>query len=294
MRSLKRKSLCQVQACDRVPFDDFKKVTLRSSPHFQRWITGLLIGLPVVVCVVAGPLWTLWLLVSLATLVGLWELHGLLFQVQLPAKWRFFSFAAGLLMPFSTYLWGTTGLDFALFVSFFVALLLMLISSPLDRNEIDRIALLSFCLLYLPYFISFVLLIGGAPQGRFWILFILVVIVAGDVGAYYTGLRIGRHKLYQAVSPKKTVEGAIGGLFFSIVAGTVVGLIFLRNVPWPRFLFFSLTVAASGQVGDLIESMIKRNSGKKDSSSLLPGHGGLLDRLDSLIFTFPVLWALLQ
>jgi phosphatidate cytidylyltransferase len=125
-------------------------------------------------------------------------------------------------------------------------------------------------------------------------LFLLVVIVAGDACAYHTGRWIGRHKLYRAVSPMKTIEGAIGGLFLSIVAGSIFGFIFLRNMPLAKLFFFSLAVAATGQVGDLIESMIKRNSGKKDSSGLLPGHGGILDRLDSLIFAFPVLWALLQ
>ncbi|MGO9017937.1 MAG: phosphatidate cytidylyltransferase [Syntrophobacteraceae bacterium] len=268
--------------------------SLKSSSYIQRWVTGILVGLPVLVCVAAGPPWSWWLLVSLAAIIGLWELHSLLFHSPLSEKWRFFLFAAGLFLPFATYLWGITGLNFALFVSFFLALCLMMIFSPLDRDEIGRIALLSFALLYLPYFLSFVLLLGEAPQGRSWILFLLVVIVAGDTGAYYTGRQIGRHKLCPTVSPKKTVEGAVGGLFLSIVGGSVIGLIFLRNVPLARLFFFSLTVAATGQVGDLIESMIKRNSGKKDSSGLLPGHGGLLDRLDSLIFAFPVLWALVQ
>ncbi|HIJ77579.1 MAG TPA: phosphatidate cytidylyltransferase [Deltaproteobacteria bacterium] len=267
---------------------------LKSSPSVKRWVTGILVGLPVLVCIAAGPIWSWWLLVSLATTIGLWELHGLLFHVSLSGKWRFFSFAAGLFLPFATYLWGISGLNFALFVSFFAALCLMMISSPLDCDEISRIALLSFAWLYVPYFISFVLLIGRAPQGRFWILFLLVVIVAGDACAYHTGRWIGRHKLYRAVSPMKTIEGAIGGLFLSIVAGSIFGFIFLRNMPLAKLFFFSLAVAATGQVGDLIESMIKRNSGKKDSSGLLPGHGGILDRLDSLIFAFPVLWALLQ
>ena len=147
------------------------------------------------------------------------------------------------------------------------------------RNR--RIALLSFAWLYVPYFISFVLLIAGEPQGRSWIIFLLVVIVAGDAGAYHTGLRIGRHKLYPAVSPKKTIEGSIGGLVLSIVAGMITGLLLLRNVPLEVLFFIGLAIALAGQAGDLIESMIKRNSGKKDSSGLLPGHGGLLDRLDS-------------
>jgi len=267
---------------------------LKPNPHIKRWLTGILVGVPVLICIAAGPPWSWWLLVSIASTIGLWEVHGLLFLVPLSGKWRFFLFAAGLFLPLATYLWGITGLNFALFASFFTALSLMMITSPLDRDQIGQIALLLFAWLYLPYFISFVLLIAGAPQGRFWIVFLLAVIVAGDAGAYHIGHWVGRHKLYQAVSPKKTIEGAVGGLFSSIIVGSVIGLIFLRNTPLPVLVFFSLAVAATGQVGDLIESMIKRISGKKDSSGLLPGHGGLLDRLDSMIFAFPVLWALLQ
>jgi len=262
--------------------------------HIQRWVTGTLVGLPVLVCVAAGPPWSWYILVSLATILGLWEMHGLLFQAPLSGKWQIFSFAAGLLMPLGTYLWGIAGLNFTLFISFFAALSLMMLSSPLDRDQIGHVALLSFAWLYLPYFMSFVLLIGAVPQGRFWILFVLAVTVAGDAGAYHTGSRIGRRKLYQIVSPKKTIEGAIAGLFSSAAAGLVVGFIFLRNVPLISLLFFSLAVAVTGQIGDLIESMLKRNCGKKDSSKLLPGHGGILDRLDSLLFSFPVMWALLQ
>jgi phosphatidate cytidylyltransferase len=273
---------------------NFMSESPKPRSHKQRWVTGILAGLPVLFCVTAGPPWSWYLLVSLVTALGLWEMHGLLFQAPLSARWRILSFAAGLFMPLGTYLWGIAGLNFTLFISFFAALSLMMLSCPLDRDQIRRIALLSFAWLYLPYFVSFVLLVGAAPQGRFWILFVLVVTVAGDSGAYHTGSRIGRRKLYQIVSPKKTIEGAIGGLFSSVAAGCIVGFIFLRNAPFAALFFFSLAIAVTGQIGDLMESMLKRNCGKKDSSALLPGHGGILDRLDSLIFSFPVMWALLQ
>ncbi len=266
----------------------------KPSSHVQRWITGTLVGLPVLVCVTAGPPWSWCLMVSLATVLGLRELHGLLFQTPLPDRWRIFSFAVALFLPFGTYLWGINGLNITLFISFFAALSSMMFFSPLDRDEIGRVALLSFAWLYLPYLLSFAILIGAAPRGKFWILFVLVVTVAGDAGAYHIGSLIGRHKLYPIVSPKKSVEGSIGGLFASVVVGSAVGLIFLKNMPLAILFFFSLAVAITGQIGDLIESMLKRNSGKKDSSALLPGHGGILDRLDSLIFSFPVMWALLQ
>lgn len=266
----------------------------KSNSSKLRVITGILIGMPVLACVVAGPRLSGLALVLLAVTIGLWELHGLLFEVPLPGKWRPISFAAGLFLPSLTYIWGITGLNCALFISFFSALTFMMISAPLDRDEIGRIAMLCFAWLYVPYLLSFVLLIWDKPDGRFWILFVLAVIVAGDSGAYFTGRKLGRRRLYPEVSPKKTVEGSIGGLCSSMVAGPVIGLIFLRTVPLASICIFSLAVAVAGQVGDLIESMLKRNSGKKDSSGLIPGHGGVLDRLDSLLFAFPVLWVLLQ
>lgn len=259
-----------------------------------RWITGILMAMPVVACLAAGPRWSGLVLVGLAVAIGLWELHGLLFEAPLPAKWSIFSFAAGVFLPSLAYTWGIAGLNSALFLSFFGALTLMMITTPLDRDEIQRIAMLCFAWLYVPYLLSFVLLIWEKSNGRSWILFLLVVIVAGDSGAYFIGRKTGRRKLYPAVSPKKTVEGAVGGLCSSVVAGSVVGLVFLRHLPLQTICVLSLAAAAAGQLGDLVESMIKRNSGKKDSSGLLPGHGGLLDRLDSLLFAFPVLWALLQ
>jgi phosphatidate cytidylyltransferase len=268
--------------------------SLKLNPHRQRWLTGLMLGLPIVACVAAGPAWCVWLLVSIVAALGVWELHGLIFELPLPAKWRYFSFAAGFFFPLATYNWGITGLNFSLFLSFFAALTLMIVSSPLDREEISRISLLTFVWIYVPYLLSFVLLVLDEPQGRSWIMFLLSVIVAGDAGAYHIGMRIGRHKLYQAVSPKKTIEGAIGGLISSIVMGVIIGLLILRNMSIERLFSFSLAIAITGQIGDLIESMIKRNSGKKDSSGLLPGHGGLLDRLDSLVFAFPTLWVLIQ
>ncbi|MHC1724647.1 MAG: phosphatidate cytidylyltransferase [Syntrophobacteraceae bacterium] len=264
------------------------------SSHALRWVTGLLIGVPVLACFVAGPSWIWFLLISAVAAIGLWEFHGLLFPEPLPANWRICSYMAGFLLPLGAYLQGLDGLNTALLVSIFAAFCLMMLSSPLAQDSIPRVALLSLAWLYLPFLLSFVLLVGMAPQGRFWILFVMAVVVTGDAGAYHTGMKFGRHKLYETVSPKKTIEGAIGGLVCSMLAGTIFGIIFLRNVPAASLLVLSCVVALTGQVGDLIESMIKRNSGKKDSSGLLPGHGGVLDRLDSLLFAFPVIWFLLK
>ena len=132
----------------------------------------------------------------------------------------------------------------------------------------------------------------GASGGHHLLMFGLMVNWIGDTGAYYVGKNFGRHKLAPAVSPGKTWEGAVA----SAVTGVVFGLIYLPlAIKGTSFLLAgSLALAASvaGQVGDLAESAIKRGAGVKDSGGLLPGHGGMLDRVDSSMFALPVLYAI--
>ncbi len=273
---------------------NFVPAISKTSPYYQRWLTGLLLGLPVAACVIAGPSWSWWIIVTAISALATWELHGLLFNESLPLKWRVLSFAAAVLMPAGAQFAGLAGLNLALFCSVFGAFCLILLTSPRDPEEISRMARMALAWFYVPFLISYVLLLGAEPTGRFCILFVLGTIIAGDAGAYHTGIKFGRHKLFEQVSPKKTVEGAVGGLAASMVVGTVLGLLFLRNLEFRNVLAFSFFVAITGQIGDLVESMIKRNCGKKDSSGLLPGHGGFLDRLDSLLFAFPLMWFLLR
>jgi len=126
-----------------------------------------------------------------------------------------------------------------------------------------------------------------------WLVFGLVVSWIGDTGAYYVGRRYGRHKLAPRVSPKKTWEGAIAS---AVVSGLMGALTLPRLIPGVSIteaLLLALAANIAGQVGDLAESAIKRGAGVKDSGTLLPGHGGLLDRVDSSMFALPVLYALL-
>jgi len=124
---------------------------------------------------------------------------------------------------------------------------------------------------------------------RHTILVLMGTIWAGDVAAYYGGRAFGRYKLAPTISPNKTVEGSVAGLAGSILIGVVLGSwLVQRQVPF--LVLASLAAAIAGQLGDLAESALKRSAGVKDSSSLLPGHGGMLDRLDSLIFAAPVFY----
>jgi phosphatidate cytidylyltransferase len=255
--------------------------------HKQRLATGIIIVVPLVIALAAGPYWILCFLVTLAAGTGLWELQRMLFSTSPSRPCLALFVLAGLILPFGASLGGFTGLHCALVASLLAGFLSLLVFSPLDPSAITRLAQFTFGWLYIPYLLSYVLLIGRLSDGTLWIFFILCVTAAADIGAFYCGRQFGRRKLYEAVSPKKTIEGALGGLSASLVTGTLYGTLLLKGVGAGEIFLLSGFLAILGQLGDLIESMIKRISGRKDSSSLLPGHGGILDRLDSLLFVMP-------
>ena len=133
--------------------------------------------------------------------------------------------------------------------------------------------------------------LGGYSFGHGAVLFLLVVVFFGDTGAYFSGRALGRHKLSAAVSPKKTVEGAIGGLVASTLGGWLAAVVVLPGLGLVEALALGALCGLVGQVGDLAESLFKRAHNTKDSGRLLPGHGGVLDRLDGVLFAAPVLYA---
>lgn len=256
--------------------------------HQQRWVTGLAVTVPLIALLAVGPFWMVALVVGLASGAGLWELQRMLFQEPLPRPWQALFLATGLLLPLGASLGGFTGLHLALIAAIFFGLLALLLFSPADPSGLSRLARFALSWLYIPYLLSYVLLIGRLTEGTRWIFFILSVIAADDIAAFYCGRKFGRHKLYPAVSPKKTIEGSLGGLLASLAIGMLYSTVFLSDVSAWQILIVSGVLGVAGQVGDLVESMIKRSSGRKDSSTLLPGHGGILDRLDSLLFAIPV------
>jgi phosphatidate cytidylyltransferase len=257
--------------------------------HLNRWLTAA-VALPILGFIIGlGPGWLLLSLVVLVTAGGMLELLALLLPET--QSWvRISAVAAGLLVPLATYWKGIIGLGIATVAVIFVALTVHLLLYAKQKAVLQSLGLMVFAQLYIPFLLSHVLLLFRMPSGRRWIFFLFFVIFAGDTGAYYAGHRWGRHKLWPAVSPGKTVEGAIGGLLSSLAIALLVGklLLSLGEFGITFLLSVGFIIALAGQMGDLMESMIKRVSQVKDASNILPGHGGVLDRLDSLIFAFPL------
>jgi phosphatidate cytidylyltransferase len=122
----------------------------------------------------------------------------------------------------------------------------------------------------------------------------MLTVMVSDTAQYYTGRALGRRPLAPAVSPKKTIEGAVGGFVFGTALFVGVGAWWLPSMPLALRVALGLTLVALGIAGDLFESMLKRSAGVKDSSTLIPGHGGVLDRIDALLFAAPVYYVVLK
>ncbi len=144
-------------------------------------------------------------------------------------------------------------------------------------------------LLYIGFFPSFGTKILFLPHGGAWFSLLMALVFGGDTLAYLTGRLIGKHKILPQISPKKTVEGSIGGLVGSIIAGLVLRQ-WLPDVPLLSMIGVAICVGAVAQAGDFFESLIKRMADIKDSGTLMPGHGGVLDRLDGILFAAPLVW----
>jgi phosphatidate cytidylyltransferase len=160
--------------------------------------------------------------------------------------------------------------------------------SPLDlRDAVMQSAFLVMGVLYTGLTLSCLLLTRALPDGEFLVFFVVLVTWAGDTGAYILGKTMGRRPLSPIISPKKTVEGLLGGIVLALVVALASQLWFLPSLTATDAVVLAIVMTLAGLLGDLAESAMKRSANQKDSGTLIPGHGGMLDRLDSLLFTAP-------
>ena len=132
------------------------------------------------------------------------------------------------------------------------------------------------------------------PRGGFVIISMLAAIWVCDSAAFFGGTALGKHKLFPRISPNKSWEGALLGFLFAILTMLLAKLIVLDFLSWTNVIVLGIIIGIIGQLGDLVESSIKRDAGIKDSSSIIPGHGGIFDRFDSLLFSAPAIWLYLK
>ena len=145
-------------------------------------------------------------------------------------------------------------------------------------------------ILYIGWLLSHFVALRGLESGRDWVLFALFVTFASDSAAYFIGRAWGRHPLAPDISPKKTREGAIGGIAGAIIASLLLVMLLDLPISYGAAILLSIAVSVFGQIGDLFESLFKRNMGVKDSGNAMPGHGGFLDRMDSIVFAGVVVY----
>jgi phosphatidate cytidylyltransferase len=156
------------------------------------------------------------------------------------------------------------------------------------RQAAGDVALVLMGFLYVPLLLAHLIMIRMLPHGVSWLLLVMVLVMSGDSAAFYVGSSFGKNKLYPAVSPKKSVQGALGGLAGSLIGVFISKALFFPTLTLVDCVATSLLLGVIGQLGDLFESLLKRSCGVKDSGAIFPGHGGILDRLDSILFAAPV------
>ncbi|MFU8795895.1 MAG: phosphatidate cytidylyltransferase [Dehalococcoidia bacterium] len=172
--------------------------------------------------------------------------------------------------------------------------LILLLRSPSREDSFRKWAWMIVGALYVGWMLSYWLSLRGVDDGRNWVYIAMLTVFANDSGAFFVGRALGRHKLAPAISPAKTWEGAIGGLSCAIlgavVTAVVLSLVSTYTFAYWQIIVLGLIVSLFAQLGDLVESLLKRNTGAKESGRLLPGHGGILDRFDSIIFVGAVVY----
>jgi len=265
--------------------------TPRRSGVLKRLASAFVL-LPVfLVIVIKAPGWMFNTLVVVASAMALWELVRMFEHAALPVD-RGLALVAGVGVT-ASFAAGRLLDPFALPVFSLLIAVVAVLAAPVWRGTPDaaRSANTLLAVLYVGWLLGFgILLHHTSPLGDELILYVVGVTWLGETAAYFVGSSIGRHKLSPVISPKKSVEGALAQLVASVVAGAAIGAWMLPACGAAVWVGAGAVLGVVGQFGDLAESAIKRSVGTKDTGALIPGHGGILDRIDSLLFNLPAFY----
>lgn len=229
-------------------------------------------------------------LVAVAVLLGIREINRAFraADINLPL-WALATASIGL--SAATWLGGVSGLAVATAITFPCLLIILL---PRGTENFVRTASAStLALIYLPFLAGFLILLARPHNGLERVMTLVVLVGCNDTFAYLTGVLIGKHPLAPKISPKKTIEGLIGSVIFTVIGGAVA-FNYILGLDWWLGAIAGILTVFTATSGDLIESALKRDMAIKDMGTLLPGHGGIMDRLDSVLFAAPALWLALE
>lgn len=253
---------------------------------------GVGVGLGLVVIV--GLIFDIRIFVGLVILIipaGMWEVARAValrsIRVPLPPLW-----VGGIGMMISAWIGGTT----PLLMAYALTCGAVLVWRVLEGGGIDAVRDATagmFVAGYLPFLASFAVMLAASDQGAWAVITFIAVVVGSDTGGYIAGVLFGRHPMCPSISPKKSWEGFIGSLILASLVGISLSIWGL-NLPWWVGALLGVAGVVAGTAGDLAESLLKRDLGLKDMGSILPGHGGIMDRLDSLVFTAPAAYLILR
>ena len=196
----------------------------------------------------------------------------------------------GVGMCVAAWFYGLEGLALGLLLTFFVSTVWRM-SLPTE-GFVSSAATSAFIAVYIPFLAGFAVLLTNRPDGAAWTIAWALAVVCNDTGGYIAGVLFGKHPMAPTISPKKSWEGFAGSLLAAAISGALM-LSLALDGQWWQGVLLGVGIALIATLGDLAESMIKRDIGIKDMSDLLPGHGGVMDRMDSLLFSAPVAWMLL-
>ena len=269
--------------------------------NFAVRLLTALVGIPIILGILyVGPPLGWFGLCAAATLIATWEFLSMTHPDDLPGRWIGMALTAGTFALFVSTHFGTvhgTWLGVGVAALAPVTLLGSLARPATIPTALARNGTLLMAPLYLGAPMAALALIrtfGASVQGGGLCLLTMMFAWMGDTGGYFAGKGLGGPKLYPAVSPNKTWTGAVGGLAGSVLGSVLAHFTFLPALSLTQGILLAIAAGAFGQIGDLCESILKRSAGVKDSGAILPGHGGILDRIDALLFCGLTMFAALQ
>ncbi|WP_227935840.1 phosphatidate cytidylyltransferase [Alkalihalobacillus deserti] len=257
----------------------------------QRIITGVIGGAGFIIMVLLGG-WVFSLFISILASVAMIELLKMKKITPLSLMGIVSLFSMWLLLVPNHWFELVVPLNFTKVEIFIFVILVLLMFTVITKNmfTFDQVGFVILSSVYVGFGFHYLIMTREIPEhGLYLVFFVLLLIWTTDSGAYFVGRKWGKNKLWPDISPKKTIEGSIGGIIAAIVIGTIFYSFFPIFSNYLTALLVIIVASIFGQLGDLVESALKRHYAVKDSGNVLPGHGGILDRFDSLIYVMPIL-----